>query len=87
MVIKQLIKKASADFRTNYNLYLNLGPKEEVEFAVSMLSVIDTNDDFLKNMIIIHEATFHASRTGNQYNCRIWDLQSSHEFVKHECDS
>jgi hypothetical protein len=42
------------------------------KFAVEMLDRIDTNPQFLGNILFSDEATFHLSGFVNWHNVRIW---------------
>ena len=53
-----------------------------VEFAVNMLQRLDDEPEFLDNVLVSVEATFHISGCVNRHGCQIWG--SENPYVTHE---
>ena len=56
---------------------------QRYDFAVSMLTEIDRDPEFLKNFTFSDECTFRVSGHVNRHNVRIWARENPHEFVEH----
>ena len=57
------------------------------EFAMEILYRIDTNPNFLDNVLFSDEATFHMSEVVSRHNVWIWGSENPHVYREHILDS
>jgi hypothetical protein len=61
--------------------------EHRVKSSQEFIEKIETDGNFLSNLIFSDEATFHISGKINRHNCRIWGETNPHEIYEHERDS
>ncbi|KAJ4430071.1 hypothetical protein ANN_22280 [Periplaneta americana] len=62
-----------------------LKPEDKVlrrDFCISMQTLIENGDEFIRSVVFSDEVTFHLSGKVNRHNLRIWGSENPRTYVE-----